>query len=447
MAYTSILPVHRLDRSIEYIKDEKKTRKRSEAAGSLEEAVDYAMNREKTELAVYEDSIGCTCDSAFADMVATKKRFHKLEGVQGYHMIQSFAEGEVTPELAHLIGQELAEELLKGRFEAVITTHLNTSHYHNHVVFNSVSMIDGRKYHSNAKSYYEEVRKISDGLCLKYGLSVIPENDSKGKSYAQWQAEKDGRPTWRTAIRMDIREAVQESFTWKQFLVQMEHKGYEWKLDRKYPALKAPGMERFVRLKSLGTNYTEDKIREWILKPKETKHTRSTRPGSGECSQKQGSKSAAPKRKLTGLQALYYSYLYQMGVLRKRPPRISYLVREDIRRLDKRVEQMEFLQKHGITTREQLSEFRSPREEQVVSLLKERRRLYRIQPDSPRIGEITDQLKKLRREIKMSIQIEAHSREMEERIRQAEQQDTQKKNQLSGRKTDVRNEREGNGTK
>ncbi len=446
MAYTSIIPVHRLDRSIAYIKDEKKTTKR-ETAGSLEEAISYALNREKTEYTVFEDAIGCTCASAFEDMVATKKRFHKMDGVQGYHLIQSFAKGEVTPELAHLIGQELAEELLKGRFEAVITTHLNTSHYHNHVIFNSVSMIDGRKYHSNAKSYYEEVRKISDGLCLKYGLSVIPENGSKGKSYAQWQAEKDGRPTWRTAIRMDIREAVQESFTWRQFLTEMEHKGYVWKLNQKYPALKAPGMERFVRLKSLGTNYTEDKIREWILKPKETKHTWSIRPGSGEWSQKQGSKSAAPKRKLTGLQALYYSYLYQMGVLKKRPPRISFLVREDIRRLDKRVEQMEFLQKHGITTREQLSGFRNPREEQVVSLLKERRRLYRIQPDSPRIGEITDQLKKLRREIKMSIQIEAHSREMEERMRQAEQQDTQKKNQISGRKTGVRNEREGNGTK
>ena len=447
MAYTSILPVHRLDRSIEYIKDEKKTRKRSEAAGSLEEAVDYAMNREKTELAVYEDSIGCTCDSAFADMVATKKRFHKLEGVQGYHMIQSFAEGEVTPELAHLIGQELVDQLLKGRFEAVVTTHLNTAHYHNHIVFNSVSMANGKKYRSNAKSYYEEIRKISDGLCKKYGLSVIQGNGSKGKSYAQWQAEKDGRPTWRTAIRMDIREAVQESFTWKQFLVQMEHKGYVWKLNQKYPALKAPGMERFIRLKSLGTNYTEDKIREWILKPKEIKHTRSTRSGTWESNQKHGKKEAASKGKLTGLQALYYFYLYQMGILRNRPPRISYLVREDIRRLDKRVEQMEFLQKHGITTREQLSGFRGSREEQVVSLLKERRRLYRIQPDSPRIGEISDQLKKLRREIKMSIQIEAHSKEMEERIRQAEQQDTQKKNQLSGRKTDVRNEREGNGTK
>ncbi len=434
MAYTSIIPVHRLDRSIDYIKNEKKTTKKPKAADSLEEAVDYAMNREKTERAVYEDSIGCTCGSAYADMVATKKRFHKLGGVQGYHLIQSFAEGEVTPELAHLIGQELAEELLKGRFEAVITTHLNTDHYHNHIVFNSVSMEDGKKYRSNAKSYYEEIRRISDGLCQKYGLSVIQKNVSKGKPYPQWQAERDGRPTWRTAIRMDIREAVQESFTWKQFLAQMEQRGYVWKLDQKYPALKAPGMERFVRLKRLGTNYTEDKIREWLLKPKQTGQTRPGISGwNREQNQKQGRKGAAPKRKLTRLQALYYSYLYQMGVLKKRPQKISYLVREDIRRLDQRIEQMEFLQKHGITTREQLSAFQIPKERQVVSLLKERRRLYRAQPDSPKISEIKDQLKQLRKEIKMCIQIETHSKEMEERMRQTEQQDTQKKNQISGK--------------
>lgn len=430
MAYTSIIPVHRLDRSIDYIKDKKKTTQKAENARSLEEAVDYAMNREKTELAIYEDSIGCTCDSAFADMVATKKRFHKLDGVQGYHLIQSFAAGEVTPELAHLIGQELAEKLLKGRFEAVITTHLNTTHCHNHIVFNSVSMEDGRKYHSNSKSYYEEIRKISDGLCRKYGLSVIPENGGKGEHYAQWQAEEDGKPTWRTAIRMDIREAVQECFTWRQFLEQMEQRGYVWKLEQKYPALKAPGMERFVRLKSLGRNYTEENIQEWILRPKKTGRLRL---GTEEWDQKQNRKGASPKKKLAGLQALYYSYLYQMGVLKKRPPRIHYLVREDIRRLDQRIEQMEFLQKHGITTREQLAAFQVPREKQVVSLLKERRRLYRKESDSPRIGEITEQLKKLRKDIKMSTQIETHSREMEERMLQAEQQNKQENNQKSGK--------------
>lgn len=130
MAYTSVIPVHRLDRSIEYVKDKEKT---TQKADSLEAAIDYAMNRTKTEQAVFEDTIGCTNENAYADMVATKKRFHKMGGVEGYHLVQSFAEGEVTPELAHLIGQELADRLLKGQYEVVITTHLNTRHYHNHI--------------------------------------------------------------------------------------------------------------------------------------------------------------------------------------------------------------------------------------------------------------------------------------------------------------------------
>ena len=212
MAYTSVIPVHRLDRSIEYVKDKEKT---TQKADSLEAAIDYAMNRTKTEQAVFEDTIGCTNENAYADMVATKKRFHKMGGVEGYHLVQSFAEGEVTPELAHLIGQELADRLLKGRYEVVITTHLNTRHYHNHIVWNSVSMADGRKYHSNAKSYYTEIRKISDELCRKYGLSIIESDQKKSIPYVQWKAEQEGKPTWRSAIRLDIRESP-ATVSWKK---------------------------------------------------------------------------------------------------------------------------------------------------------------------------------------------------------------------------------------
>ena len=249
MAYTSVIPVHRLDRSIEYVKDKEKT---TQKADSLEAAIDYAMNRTKTEQAVFEDTIGCTNENAYEDMLTTKKRFHKMGGVEGYHLVQSFAEGEVTPELAHLIGQELADRLLKGQFEVVITTHLNTRHYHNHIVWNSVSMVDGHKYHSNAKSYYTEIRKISDDLCRKYGLSIIESNQKKSIPYVQWKAEQEGKPTWRMAIRLDIRESVQESYSWLQFLKEMEKRGYTWKLNRKYISLKAPGMERYIRLRSLG---------------------------------------------------------------------------------------------------------------------------------------------------------------------------------------------------
>ena len=365
MAYTSIIPVHRLDRSIDYVKDKKKTTK---SASSLEEAIDYALNREKTEQTVFEDSIGCTCDNAYADMVLTKKRFHKTDGVQGYHLVQSFAKGEVTPELAHLIGQELADQLLKGEFEVVITTHLNTSHYHNHLVWNSVSMMDGHKYHSNEKSYYTEVRRISDNLCKKYGLSVIQTNQGKAMHYAQWKAEKEGKPTWRTAIRLDIRESIDQSFSWTQFVSEMEKRGYTWKMNRKYIALKAPEMERYIRLRSLGKGYGEDEIREQILRPKIQRVYQSY-------------DAKYPKKKLTGLQALYYSYLYKMGVLKKRPKRIPYTVRADIRKLDERIRQIEFLQKEDITTREQLSAYRKPLQEQVTELLKERRKLYRSDPE------------------------------------------------------------------
>ena len=194
MAYTSVLPVHRLDRSIDYVKDRAKTTK---SAGSLEEAIDYALNREKTEETIFEDAMGCTCENAYADMVKTKERFHKKGGVQGYHLVQSFAEGEVSPELAHLIGQELAEQLLKGQFEVVITTHLNTSHYHNHLVWNSVSMVDGKKYHSNAKSYDSsafQADQYPDSRREYYFRSAgkrTPEFKTGGK-----RSQRTDRPLW-----------------------------------------------------------------------------------------------------------------------------------------------------------------------------------------------------------------------------------------------------------
>ena len=348
MAYTSVIPVFRLDNSLDYVRDKEKTARPKEmSAGSLKEAIDYALNREKTEQAYFEDAIGCTLENAYEDMVATKKQFHKTDKVQGFHLVQSFAEGEVSPELAHLIGVELAEKLLKGEFEVVITTHLNTSHYHNHLVWNSVSMEGGHKYHSNSRSYYKEVRKISDDLCRKYGLSVIQSGWEKGKSYSEWMAERNGKPTWRTAIRSDIREAVNQCFTWNQFVREMERRGYQWKLNRKYIALKAPGMERYIRLRSLGDNYSETAIRQRILQPKKIYPT-----GPNQ-------KTAKKRRKLTGLQALYYSYLYKMGVFPEKPKRIPYEVREDIRRLDQRLAQADFLQKHGITTLGELKELQN----------------------------------------------------------------------------------------
>ena len=159
MAYTSVIPVRRLDRTVDYVQNKEKTTPKS-----LEEAVDYAANRDKTDSACFETGLGCTTTSAFEDMRLNTLRWHKETGVQGYHLVQSFVEGEVTPELAHQIGVEFAEQLLHGKYQAIVTTHLNTKHYHNHIVWSAVSLEDGKKYHSNSKSYYTEVRALSDSL-------------------------------------------------------------------------------------------------------------------------------------------------------------------------------------------------------------------------------------------------------------------------------------------
>lgn len=219
MAYTSVIPVRRLDRTVDYVQNKEKTTPKS-----LEEAVDYAANRDKTESACFETGLGCTTTSAFEDMRLNTLRWHKETGVQGYHLVQSFAEGEVTPELAHQIGVEFAEQLLHGKYQAIVTTHLNTKHYHNHIVWSAVSLEDGKKYHSNSKSYYTEVRALSDTLCQKYGLSIIETPGSlRGKrQYEKWRAEENNKPTWRTAIRQDVDDAIQQSLTWRQFLSVLE---------------------------------------------------------------------------------------------------------------------------------------------------------------------------------------------------------------------------------
>ena len=169
-------------------------------------------------------------------------------------------------------------------------------------------------------------------------------------------------------------------------------------------------MERYIRLRSLGKGYGESEIREKILRPKIQQVYGNTQM-------------QFPRRKLIGLQRLYYSYLYQMGVFPKNPKRIPYAVRSDIRRLDQRICQMEFLQKEEITTREELAAYRKPLEEQVLSLMKERRELYRKEPGGMRIQEINGELKELRKRIRLSQQIEKQSLEMEERLRQAKEQE------------------------
>ena len=432
MAYTSIIPVRRLDSTVNYVMNKEKT-----AAVSLEDAIGYAANRNKTEKSCYEAAFACTLESAFADMRKTKERRHKTDGVQGYHLVQSFAADEVTPELAHRIAQELADRVLGGQYEYVIGTHLNTGHIHSHIVWNSVSWIDGKKYHSNGKSYVTQIRAVSDELCRKYKLSVIDTENSNhvAKPYAEWLAKKNGQPTWRTAIRQDVDEAIQQSLTWRQFLGALEHKGYEVRMGRKYPVLRPPGKERFVRFKTLGKRYTPEAIQTRILYPRSYRPYVENPPTIKHGRLRSGKK---PCRKLTGLRALYYRYLYELGALPRKPRRPSYAVRQDTYKLDQRIRQMEFLSKKNIDTLAQLETYRQAKLGEIVQLTAERKSLYKTNPDSPRIQQITAALKQLRQEERFCRKIAEHSLEVQQHLTEARRDRAEQQKQEQERARDRR---------
>ena len=412
MAYTSVIPVRRLDRAVKYVMNKEKT-----TAVSLQDALDYAANRDKTEQSCFESSYACTLETAFSDMRQTKERWHKLGGVQGYHLVQSFAASEVTPELAHQIAKELADRVLGGRYEYVIGTHLNTGHIHSHIVWNSVSCVDGKKYRSNYKSYVTEIRAVSDELCRKYKLSVIDTETSHhvAKPYAEWLAEKNGQPTWRTAIRQDVDEAIRQSLTWRQFLGALERKGYEVRMGRKYPVLRPPGKERFVRFKTLGKRYTPEAIQTRILYPQFNRCFVENLPRV-QYGRLHGGK---PRRKLTGLRALYYRYLYELGVLPRKPRHPSYAVRQDAYKLDQRIRQMEFLSKHNIDTLAQLETYRQAKLGEIIQLTAERRSLYKTNPDRPHIQQVNTALKQLRQEERLCRKIAEQSLEVQQHLTEA----------------------------
>ena len=310
MAYTKILVIHnRLDKCLDYAQDKEKT------SLSLAEAIDYALNRDKTEQACFETGINCDVEAAWRDMLSTKRRWGKAQRKrQGYHIIQSFAPGEATPELAHEIGVKLAQRLWGERYQVLVATHLDKeNHLHNHFVLNTVSFVDGIKYHRTEKDYHD-MRTVSDTLCREYNLSVIQRPQAgKSKHYGEWRAEQEQRPTWRGLILSEIDELIRQSVTEKQFYYLLRQKGYEVKFGKDI-SVRPPGKERFVRLtRNFGEAYTAEAIRQRILQQPlpqpERQMTDKPRPKTYRV---QGSRQAACK--ITGFRALYFYYCYKLAL-------------------------------------------------------------------------------------------------------------------------------------
>ena len=453
MAVTSIWPAKgRVDRVINYAQNSEKTIEASyeeqAALHVVDDVVEYAADEMKTERRSYVSCLNCREDTAAVQFMETKRLWGKLGGRMCYHGYQSFKADEVTAETAHEIGVKLAQELWGDRFEVVVATHCNTGHYHNHFVINSVSWADGYKFY-NSPADYAWMREVSDRLCREYGLSVVKQPEKTTKHYAEWQVEKAGRYTPRGSIRADIDRAILASTTQRDFIQVMTEMGYEFKTRAKdgqplkHPALKPPDAKDFFRFYKLGKGYDLEEIKERILQ-NIRKQVPFPEVAHRPC--RRYRLKGKPRKRLTGLQALYFRYCYELHILRKKPAsvkRVSFLLRKDVAKLDRLDRETLFLAKEKISTMGQLENRKATAESEIEALTvqrndlrKELRRLTR-KGDQPaagevrgQIGQLSQRLKKLRKEVALCNGIALRSGQIKETLEQLlTQQNIERKEQ------------------
>ena len=410
MAVIKVFAVRKqLKKTVNYITDSEKT------DSDLAKKIDYALNPAKTatnaEQFLYESVINLPdVKTAYAHMQATKEYFGKTGRVLGYHIIQSFKPGEITADQCHELGRKLAGEMFGAGYEIVIGTHLNKEHLHSHIVVNSVSFIDGKKLRFNKQSYHE-LQEISDQLCRKYGLSVI-ESKAHGKSYKEWLNEKEGKPTVRGQIRADIDQAIKESFNYGTFIANLEKRGYLIKdsPSRTYTALKPPFRARFIRLNSLGEEYTKEKIIGRLSKQKSWQSK--TQP---ERTKYYSRKLPQKRRKITGLQALYLRYVYLLKLNKKPKVKLSCYLWEDLCKFETYKKEYQYLKTQNITTTEVLQKriiYLKTETEKLEKLRKplyeQKRRCVNIEQKNEielKLSELNSSLKELRRELRLCNEI------------------------------------------
>ena len=241
---------------------------------TLKKALDYIENPDKTDDKLLVSSFACSYETADIEFEMLLAQAIQKGNNLAHHLIQSFAPGEATPEQAHEIGKQLADEVLQGKYPYVLTTHIDKGHVHNHLIFCAVDMVNQRKYISNKQSY-AYIRRTSDRLCKENGLSVVKPGQSKGKRYAEWDAQRKGT-SWKAKLKAAIDIAIPQAKDFDDFLRLMQAQGYEIK-PGKFISFRAPGQERFTRCKTLGEVYTEEAIKERIKgraitrRPKERK--------------------------------------------------------------------------------------------------------------------------------------------------------------------------------
>lgn len=435
MATTAIWDVKdNLDRVLRYASNPNKTEAPSNLDykyNGLTQAISYTTNDLKTEKQLYVTGINCSLSTARRDMITTKKQFHKEDGILAYHAYQSFVPNEVTAETAHQIGIELAQQLWGDRFEVLVSTHLDKAHYHNHFVLNSVSFKDGLRYYDN-KSTYQRMRRISDQLCRKYQLHVIENPEYKSAHYAAWKKE----PTIRQFIKEDVDYAISKAMTMKQFVYYMERMGYKMKFNKHWAVLPPKG-QRYIRLRSLSDDdsYTQESIQQRIHEISTVRYDSVQPPKTVHVLRLKGDLSKA--KKITGFRALYFSYMYAMGILPKNNPskkRVHYLLKEDLKYMDKITQEVTLLGKKKINTLDELNTHLEEATATKESLIKERRCIYnkirRCSDETKKkllkqdVATLSKQIKEASKEVMLYESIKERSTMMKEKLKQIKDEET-----------------------
>lgn len=417
----------RLDRTISYVGNRKKTVNENyeEVFLDLHNALDYTTDDLKTEQKFFVDGINCKYENAFRLMSETKKEYDKTDGILGFHIIQSFAPGEGTPQMIHNLGLEFAKRAFGERFEVVVATHLNTGCLHNHYVVNSVSFMDGKKYYDNNESY-ARLRKISDDLCCEYGLSVIENPKERShKSYDLYMAEKNGEWTKDSIIRRDIDECILKTTSPKAFYREMQKLGYSFNFNRKYPTISHPKFERPRRLKTLGEEYTPERIEKRILS-KWRKYEIDV-PEQDNLTQEFFAPLVQPTYK-----EVYVSFVTVVQYVKKNPNtnrEIDKYLIDEMRKLDKLIEQQNLLCDNDIETPEDLEKFKASCESELKECEEARSRLYKMvkaaarKNDAKEVAELrdavstlTERMKILRKELRICDRIQEDEPKIENKI-------------------------------
>lgn len=426
MAYDKIIPIRRrLDHCLAYAANEHKT--------GLAAALHYIGNERKT-APPHADSlrtgINCTVETAYAEMQATKRRWDKCGGILGYHIIHSYAPGEVTPQEAHAAGVEFACRLLGERYEAVVATHLDREHLHCHIVFNSVSLVDGSKYCSDFKSYFGTLRGTSNAVSRERGLSVI-EPEHEGRHYAEWDAEKHSRPTVRGMVRADVDAALLRARSFSDFLIRLRAQGYEVRTEGKYLAVRPSGSSRYVRLKSLGEDYTEDAIRARLAVPRAERQLPQPDKPPRKVKRYRVYAPMPPRKKVKGFHALYLYYVYLLrGKTPKRSRPVPFTIRQEAAKLRRYQRQFRFLRENRIETVQELSMLHDALQAQIDALTERRKGLYewkrRGMDVTQELSAVNERLRQARRSLNLCRSIEADIPRLQTQTQQYREQRVEK---------------------